>query len=387
MQQAPISKYYASSTDIHEIKTSGQSRAEWIFNLEDADKDYFAIIHEMEWIIPQLKKMLSMRASICYAVVSSTVPFQVTHIDGENYFLLIERNAFYNLLTLSFRIHTLPKFSEHLGSSQIPIESSCEGLFLLDIIKKFLANPINPQEAFAATKSSVVYQSAFLFIMAHEIAHISHGHLIFQGSEDFKQFALDEEDKNLTFRTLEMDADSSATTNVFAMMEHLIGVGLDQWAKTMDVDKLAAISFLRAQYITGIYTALIFSDACAKSFLPVKHPISYARFLTSLRLLTVVLYKDIGEEESKMPETLRQSLVDAFIELSGGIEHLGHPMASNMMELPPNNSEPIYHYDALGEAIGLAQLEPLYSRWSRIRPLLEKYQLGGTLAPATAAPY
>lgn len=259
--------------------------------------------------------------------------------------------------------------------------------FLLDIIKQFIANPINIKAAINATKSRMVYQSALLFIIGHEIAHISHGHLLFKVSEEFKSFAVDENDENLTLRTLEMDADSSGTTNVFATMEYAIQTILQTGKELSEQEKLTKISFLRAQYTTGIFVALLYSDACIKNFFTPKYPMSYARFLTASGVLSIVLRKDIGEEESTIPENIRQHLIAAFVKLSGSLGSLGHPVASNMMVFNSNISAPGYHYSELGQAIGRQHLEPLYARWSKVRPCLERYQIGGKLAPAIADPF
>ena len=377
--------FYASHADI--IETKPLCAAHWIYTLEEADNEYYAIIHEMEWIIKHLQKMLLIQGTIYYAVSRSQSPFQVTHIGDRKFVILVDGNAFYELVFLCFRIQTLSPLAEHLGSTPLDVQADYSGQFLLDIVKQFLANPIDLGSAIDATKSRMVNQAALLFIIGHEIAHISHGHLLFKTSEEFKNFAADENDENLTLRTFEMDADSSGTTNVFATMEHVIAAILESGKELSDQEKLTKISFLRAQYTTGIFVALLYSDARLKNFFTPKYPMSYARFLTASSVLSIVLRKDIGEEEAKIPENVRQNLIAAFVKLSSSLGSLGHPVASNIMVFNDNSTGPDYHYSELGQAIGHQQLEPLYSRWSKLRPCLERYQLGGKLAPAIADPF
>ncbi|WP_029146713.1 hypothetical protein [Methylophilus sp. 5] len=381
--------HYASDEEVKNLVNLGKKicAANWIFTESEADADYYAIIHDMEWIIAHLMRILNINAVINYAVASSTAPFQVVRLSENRFVILVDRNAYYDLLGLNLRIQTLPSLSEFLGTTSLELNSSYQGKYLLDIIKDFLFNPIDYQEAINATKSCMGYQASLLFIIGHEVAHMTHGHLGFKKSSYYKEFSLTEQDENLTLRTLEMDADSSGTTNVSATMEFSILKSLEMLEISEEIKRQEKSKLLRRQYITGIYVALLYSDARLKTFFTPKYPISYSRFLTAKGVLEIALRKDINEEASKTPEQVRSHLVNSFAAISGSLGSLGHPIATNMMIIEPGATEPVHQYDELGILIGLEHLEPLYSRWSRIRPILEQYQLGGELAPAISPPF
>lgn len=380
--------HYASDEEVQRIVNLGEEvcRARWVYTESDADADYSAIVHDLEWIIAHLQRMLEIKAVIRYAVASSPAPFQVTRTAENEFLILIDCNAYYDLAGLNYRIQTLPSFSEFLGTSPVALNADHGGQYLLDIIKDFLRNPIDIVDAMRATNSLVAHQAALLFIIGHEVAHITHGHLDFRKSSFYKEFSLTEQDENLTLRTLEMDADSSGTTNVSATMESLIPVMLDRLGVRSDQERLTKSHVLRRQYITGIFVALLYSDARIKNFLTPKHPSSYARFLTASGVLEIALRKDIGDEASNAPEQVRKHLTDSFASISGSLGRLGHPIATNLAILKPGAANPEHQYNELGKLIGLEELEPLHSRWSRLRPILERYQLGGRLAPAIASP-
>lgn len=84
--------FYASHTDIMETKPL--CKAQWIYTQDEADIEYYAIIHEMEWIIKHLQKMLSIQGKIYYAVSRSPSPFQVTYIGDDKFVILIDGDAF-----------------------------------------------------------------------------------------------------------------------------------------------------------------------------------------------------------------------------------------------------------------------------------------------------
>jgi hypothetical protein len=234
----------------------------------------------------------------------------------------------------------------------------------------------------SANPQRVVYQAALSYIIAHEIAHVSHGHIEFMSSSEFKPYATSDEEKNLTLRTLEMDADSSATTNVYAAFEKISNAFLGD--SEQNENGREAKEMLRRSYVLGIYIAHIFQDTLAPAnYSPKKHPIGYARFLTSAGTLKMLFEKEIPHA-AMVPEEMRQTLVSTFVKLSGDLAYLGHPVASNVIVADGGVIAPAY--DLIGDMAGRAHLEPLFGRWSRIRPLLERYQRGGVLAPATASP-
>jgi hypothetical protein len=181
-----------------------------------------------------------------------------------------------------------------------------------------------------------------------------------------------------------MDADSSATTSVIAVFERLLGQLLH--SKSLSSDDVAKFSVsVREQYIAGMFIALLYMDALSNNFFPTAYPIGYARFLTTSGVARDVLGRHDAEAAS-LPERVRKLLVAAFQRLSGGVQTLHHPMASNIAIIEDDLDNPRREYSELGVAVGFDYLQPLFGRWARLRPFLERYQRGGRLAPAQAAP-
>ncbi|MFZ3194417.1 MAG: hypothetical protein WA154_14590 [Moraxellaceae bacterium] len=316
-----MSKNYASDETVRKLFNLGRrvTSADWIYTKNEAEEHYLPIIGYMDWTINALHKILSINATLNYVVVDSVAPFQVTRVSEGFFILLVDHNAYYDLLGLSLRVQSLPDLSEFLGLSPMQLENDYSGKYLIDIVKDFMSKPINLVEATSVTKSLIAHQSAFLFIVGHEITYITHGHLDFMRSNEYKKFTDSDFEENLTLRTLEMDADSSGTTNVFFIMESRIPMLVDNCGLESDIERSNKLTSLRRQYIAGIYVALLYTDARLKSFFTPKYPTSYARFLTATGVLETVLKKDISYDASQSPEHVRKKLVDSFAKISGGL--------------------------------------------------------------------
>lgn len=90
-------------------------------------------------------------------------------------------------------------------------------------------------------------------------------------------------------------------------------------------------------------------------------------------------------EHVKLIEGARSHIAESFAILSGGLEHLWHPMAADTI-IYEDGKTPVALYTGMGIAEGYSHIDPLLRRWSRIRPELAIFQRGGTLAPAQAEP-
>jgi hypothetical protein len=275
--------------------------------------------------------------------------------------------------------------TELTGSPHINESKNYNNQYLLTIARDIAFNTTNVDHLLIDGNELNVFQSALVYIIGHEIAHISHGHLEFIKSEDYQQFLDNEENKNLTLKTLEMDADCSGTTCAIDVSERYIRFfkKIEQYPAGKSAEE--SVKEIRVDYILGIYIAQIFQDCLSSLTIPKAYPIGYARFLNSVGTLEAVSKLHFPESQDLLLE-VRLALVQCFVNLSGDLQNLQHPIATNSL-IVENDGTPHFVYDTLTEAIIKASLDPLYSRWSRIRPMLEKYQRGGRLAPAVAPPF
>ncbi|MDN3279389.1 hypothetical protein QWJ07_34340 [Frankia sp. RB7] len=376
---------YASDDIVRNIFNAGRvlSKAQYIYTEEEAKEPFFAVLHEIDWIVEAIPTILSIKADVYFAVVISQTPYQVTHLGDGTFVVLVDQRAFYMLLTLCLRIQTLSPFCDHFGFSGVSCDKDYAGKFLLDIAKDFVFHTSNVAPFLKPEQSRLIYQAASTYIIGHEIAHVAHGHLDFKASSEFPLFATSNDDRNLTLRTLEMDADSSATTSVFDVFERYLNRVLQSAQLPLEKSPDEIRLSVREQYVAGMFIALLYMDALSDNFAPAAYPISYARFLTTFDVVRTVLTR---VQADYIPERMRQLLVAVFERLSGGIGTLGHPIASNVMVIDGDLERPSYEYNDLGIAAGLEHLQPLHNRWALIRPFLERYQRGGRLAPARAVP-
>jgi hypothetical protein len=181
-----------------------------------------------------------------------------------------------------------------------------------------------------------------------------------------------------------MDADSSATTSIYDLFERLLIPIALRSNKNLDKEKIPIL--IRKQYIAGIFISLIYLDALTTNYFPKTHPIGYARFLTASGVLDI-LFNKYQPESIPLIEEVRLNLANCFIALSGDINFLQHPIATNVAIYEDDLENPTHVYSSLGVASGLNHLAPLHGRWARVRPYLEKFHRGGRLAPAGAPPY
>jgi len=329
-----MASHYASDEIIREIMNGGRaaSKAQYIYTEAEATEWFSGVLHEINWIFEAIPAILAIKGNIFFATVASLTPYQVVHLGNGTFVVLVDQRAFYMLLTLCHRVQTLSPFSDHFGFGSVDCGKDYEGKFLLDIVKDFVFHTEDVTPYLQAAQSRLIYQAANTFIMGHEIAHVSHGHLEFLASKDFAQFATSVEDRNFTMRTLEMDADSSATTSVIDVFErhldHVLASRTPPSGKSAaDVRRSVRASHqpriralrvrarekapgrpthssvhrrrrsspgsgksaadvrrsVREQYVVGMFIALLYMDALSSNFAPAAYPISYARFLTTSR--------------------------------------------------------------------------------------------------------
>jgi len=376
--------FYASDAVVRHVQNGGHalSKAYYIYTEEEAAERFSGILDETNWIIRALPIILEIEGHITYAVSASQAPFQVVHLGNGSFVVLIGWQAFYFLYRLCLRTQSLGPLAQELDLLEINCEKDYGRMFLLDIVKDFTFNTDNFSHYLNRHQSNIVFEAAYTFIVGHEIAHASHGHLEFIASDDFQQFCSDESDRNFTLRTLEMDADCSGTTSVVDIFERYANIACKTLPAGMTPEALRLL--IRKRYIAGMLIALLYLDALSSNFAPVAYPISYARFLAASKVAQITLSRMDADADS-IPDLIRQRIASAFERLSGDISTLGHPIASNVMNIEdPDN--PQYLYNHIGIAAGEDHLEPLLGRWARIRPFLEKYQRGGRLAPARVPP-
>lgn len=375
---------YLPDSKISHVQNSRSNSAEYIYDYVEAEREYFAAVRELEWMLTALQKMHAVSGSLMYAIAASKQPFQITRISSDEFVLLIDRHVVYSLLTFCLRLQSLKPICNFLGLPEFESGKDYTGKFLLDITKDIVFGNDDLGSLIRHNRSLAVYQGALLFAVAHEVAHASHGHLDLMISPDFAQFQTSDDDRHLTMRALEMDADSSATTSVFAVFERVKDIWLQEGELPSGNTKESFEATLRRQYVTGLLLAHIFQDTLALNYSPKNHPIGYARFLASTNILQTVFERHYPYE-ADLPELSRQAIVATFISFSGDIKFLGHPIASNITMW--EGDQALYLYNELGIAMGLEHLSLLHHRWSRLRPFLEPLRRGGILAPARAEPF
>ena len=272
----------------------------------------------------------------------------------------------------------MPPLANFIRSVEKEVTKIYTGKYLLDITKDIFFHTSDISDLISEKMHIMVFQAAITYIIGHEMAHISHGHLEFCRSTHFSNFKTDDLDRDLTLRTLEMDADSSAISSVFDIFERAIQL------TTSSLDPFETINIMRRRYVLGAYIALIILDTLSNDFEPKRHPINYARFLKTWDVFRRI-FASRCPASLNVPDETRLMLVEVFVRLSGNLENLGYPMASNVVMFEQGR-DPIAMYNDLGVACGQEHLTPLHSRWARLRPYLEEFQRGGRLAPAQAPP-
>lgn len=347
----------------------------YAYTLEEVETKLPGLISDLDGIISSLIRLSETNANVTFAIVASQSPFQVMHVTDNDFAILVGSRTFDTLTNLCLRVQSLEGINDMVGAPQIKEPREFFGKYLLDIAKEIVFHTKDPKYLISPTQPAYAYRAALCFIISHEFAHISHGHLEFKKSKNFQKYAKTEDDHAITLKTLEMDADASATSSVFAIFENII----DQIKQGEEISPSLEKS-IRAGYILGIYAAHIYHDALTLKYDPKTYPIGYARFMTSVSVIKQLYSKNFPEQLG-LPEEVRRSLIQAFVNLSGQLNNLWHPIAANSEVYDVQNDSIEHEYNILGEVMALNFLEPLHDRWALIRPELEKFQRGGSLAP------
>jgi hypothetical protein len=376
---------YASDSQVRDISNLHLPSVRYVYSDEESTERFKEFHKEISIALNLQLKLHGIKANIKFAFFVSKNPFSVVHLGGDDFVVLLEYRAINYLLILCFRLQSLPPLAELTHSTQIEEDRDFTGKYLLDIAKDFTFNTQKLGNIEETVQTKNVYRAAIHYILGHEIAHIMHGHLEFKRTNDYKAFAPTAEELYLTDKALEMDADSSATTTVFAVFDNVIDRVLREKTYIGKYTETEFVSFMKQQYILGMYIANIFHDVLASNHDPERYPSGYVRFLTSSGILRMVFTQQCPDYAG-FPELVRQKLIKCFAILSGDMDCLGHPMAANI-HYENEQGEVVKVYDHIGEAFGFGALEPVHARWSRIRSFLEPLLRGGKLAPATASPY
>lgn len=327
---------------------------------------------------------LDIKASIKFAFVATVkAPFKSLKYDKNLYVIIIGWKFLYWLHVLCVRLQHAPVMHDYLGLDRRTEFPDYSGKYLIDICRDIMKDEDRFAEAMLQLCCGLATETAISLIINHEVAHIAHGHVDFINSEDFSEFKNCAESENLTFRTLEMDADSSSITTTFSIIGKKIG-------NAVDAEPQFKKAYLSAHYarrmIFGIYASIIFQDSIANSHNPIKHPPGYARFLIFYSLLK----NDIQSQEEcfwDLPDKLREKLAETFTELSGELGSLGHPMMSNALASGDSDEFTPTYDPFVADFMWSIHLEPLNGRWARIRPFLVPRLKGGLLAPPSTDPY
>jgi len=369
--------FYASDETARELTRPGTTSAYNIYFKDDAQDKFLGIVGEANWIMEALTEILQLNADLSFVIVASSCPYQAVY-KNDKFIILIDEIYFYRLCHFCLRIQSLNPLADLLRIKPIAENTDYRGFYLLDIARDIILKYDQEKNLLIPDNPKELVRAAFAYILAHEVAHVAHGHLEFRLSPCFAQFSTTENDRNLTLRTLEMDADSSATTSVVTIFESLLSKLLQQYNSSSTLDRDEISNMTRRRYVAGMYIALLFLDAVTTNHNTVRHPIGYARFLTTMSVAGIALMR-ISPQATFALEFVRQKIVDTFVCLSGNLENLGHPMATNI-EIRFNDFViPVYHPKGILE--GYSHIDPLLTRWSEVRPHLETFLRGGILAP------
>jgi hypothetical protein len=350
----------------------------WLHDMEHAQEKNPNLFYAVGHCIGAAIHRHNVDAEIYYVFGIGKPSMQSIYIEDEKYYVIfIEPEALKDLLFLCYRIKRLTPFAEMTGISAKDSDVKHPEMPLVNIIHQFCdceEEKIDLSEF--PNDDPDMFLAAMTYVIGHELAHIFNGHLAFFKSDDFKAFSKDADDENITQQTLEMDADCMATDWGIALRQSIF----DRHSKSKSRGR--ELIFAQVAYISGIYAANLYRDSLVRDQFSNRHPSGYSRFLIAVSLIQESLHKHYPDYGAVLPEIVRQSMVDAFSIVAGGLEYLRHPFAANALVVNPYTNEvrPAYHED--GVEYGISQLKPLHARWSQIRPYLEKHRLGKPLAPA-----
>lgn len=373
---------YAPDDLVFKIMSSNskQNSLKYVYYYEEASERWSGLVNELDRIVSSLLNSEKTNANVTFAAVSSQSPFQAMHVGEDDFVILVDTRTFETLLPLCLRVQSLEALNEIIGAPHISEPRDFSGKFLMDIAKEIVFHTEDPKYLLLPSQPKYIYQAALCFILGHELAHISNGHLNFIKSEGFIHHSNTIEEKELTLKTLEMDADTTATSSVIKVFEPMIEQVRSQ-NELPQTERDTAERSIRGGYVLGIYIAHLYHDALTLNYLPKAHPITYSRFMISIYVLKR-FYSRQFPDQFYLPDDVRKALTDAFASLSGSLDNLCHPIAANTEIYDLKDDKSTYEYQFSGELIALDFLEPLHERWALIRPELEHLQRGGFLARA-----
>jgi hypothetical protein len=372
---------YASDADLAEIQEK-RITTEWMLPKNEAWEYGSYAMYCIDRCLKVLLKNYPFKGDINFILVSSAKPFQISKVGDNNFTIFVGQNIVYELQALCDTIEKIPPLSDFLKIESSPVDEIYRGLSAINIAGTMMGKAAGDFQK----RSKLVFDAALLYILGHEFAHAAHGHLDFITSEHYKEFVSTPEDKIRTMRALEMDADSAATTYMIGCCEAGIENKKDILAKKEGLSDEEYITISRRRYVTGYLLMYLYSDLIAVNHRPKFHPISYARFITFEGVLNIV-YDRLNLKDVSIAEETRAVLAETLIQLSGSINHLDHPLASNVMLNSPESDTPIRFYDpVITIQVYHAEIKPLFGRYSKMHPILNNYLRAGKLAPPDSAP-
>ncbi|MGO8072160.1 hypothetical protein AB9F41_06570 [Rhizobium leguminosarum] len=375
---------YAPDHVVTKTMNGGRSGAVHVYTLDEATSKFDYFVRRFEQVFSGLKWALPIeRGSVFFAFVGGGVPFRAAPVEPDAFVILADPRAIDYALVLTSRLQVLGPMAERFRTESVEPTKDYSGMYLLDIAKDLIFHEELVRESIEANGVTTnVFFSLLCYVICHEYAHIAHGHLDFRLSNDFREFTATQQDSELTARTLEMDADASAVTLTFTLLEQIFLAGIKPRIPAERVEELTAQC--RLQYLVGITLAHIFLDSLAgKDTVPRYHSMTYVRFVA----FQIVLLK-VGESQgidTDFVEEARKLVVDTFVHLSGDVSNLHHPIAANTL-VHEGEGEPVGEYTSLGFHSAAAHLEDCGRRWTRLYPILAKFLRGGRLAPPYADP-
>ncbi|RVK60594.1 hypothetical protein CN155_04865 [Sinorhizobium meliloti] len=375
---------YAPYSVVSKVSKSGRSfsGALHIYTKEEASSQFEFFVHQVEAVLTPLFEFLPVNGEVYFAFVGDGQPYKASLLDKDIFVILIDVRALDYLFTFAARLQVIGPLAARFGAQRVEPTKNYEGQYLLDIAKDVIFHPELVLESCQANSSNIISLSLLAYVIAHEYAHIAHGHLDLFASAHFQKFALDEADRDLTFRTLEMDADASAATSTHTLFE---GFWKSEIAPKLTAEEQVERSALyRLRYLIGITLAHIYLDSLAGPEVPNKHPVTYFRYSAFLSVLRSVITSR-GDFEPIVLEEARLLVVNTFAHLSGAASDLGHPIAANI-QITEREDRLRTEYSSIGEAMALEEMAQYGGRWSKLYPYLANYLRGGRLAPPYAEP-
>jgi hypothetical protein len=378
--------YVSDETAVH-LQRSAENRAKHVFFLNDLDRDenpaLAVLASNVAYILKFICVGMDATMDMRFAIVGSSAPFQATILESGIAVVLVDWHYSLSLLKLCSRVQTTSPLAEAIALNPIPVRAEYNGLTLIQIINEFLSEKLDKSHPFQQQQSVLSFVAGLAYAIGHEAAHVLHGHFKFLKSSEYLEIFDADEDKELTLRTLEMDADSAGVSTVFGIFESLIK-GRREGTESLPF-RLSNITddLVRRRYVTGVFIATFYRELSEKT--SARYPPSYARYLIAEHLLQRY-FERYKLENIDLPHEMRKVLISTFVGLSGSLETLRHVVAANIQFQDLESGEVWLDYLEDGAGVVEAEIEPLKRRWSRIRPfLIPRFRLG-RLAPAESPP-